>query len=192
MKDSSNWNLQKIKNLVNQFNNPTPEDSTLTTKMLFILNIAILMNCKQMSLALFHINACSLNKKIDDLEDIFSNTKKHFDVIAITETRITKYAALTNNPTINSFSFKFTSTESSPGATLLYIANHLSYKTCSNLNIYKSNDLESTFVENLNPKKSNTAIRCFYKHDSMDYYNNTNDLNNILVKISKEKNLFLH
>ena len=145
------------------------------------------MNCKQMSLALFHINACSLNKNFDDLEDIFSNTKKHFDVIAITETRITKYAALTNNLTINNFSFKFTSTESLPGATLLYIANHLSYKTCSNLNIYKSNDLESTFVENLNHKKSNTAIRCFYKHHSMDHYKNTNDLNNLLDKISKEK-----
>ena len=140
-----------------------------------------------MSLTLFYINACYLNKHFDDLEHMLSNTSKYFDKTAITENRITKYVSLTNNLTINHFPFKFTSTESLPGATLLYIGNHLSYKTCSDLNIYKSSELESTFIEILNHKKSNTAIRCFYKHHSMDHYKNTNDLNNLLDKISKEK-----
>ena len=54
---------------------------------------------------------------------------------------------------MNNFSFEFTPTESSAGGTLLYVANHLSYKPRLDLNIYKSNELESTFIEILNSKK---------------------------------------
>ena len=44
-------------------------------------------------------------------------------------------------------------TEFAEGGTLLYIANHLSYKCCIDLNIYKKNELESTFIEIVNPQK---------------------------------------
>ena len=78
---------------------------------------------KDNSLALFPINACSLNKNFDDF---LSCTNKTFDVIAIAESRITKNVSLTNNLTMNNFSFEFTPTESSASGTLLYISNHLS------------------------------------------------------------------
>ena len=93
---------------------------------------------------------------------------------------------------MNNFSFEFTPTESSAGGTLLYVANHLSYKPRLDLNIYKSNELESTFIEILNPKK--LILLCFiYKHPSMDLNDfNTNYLNNLLDKVSKEqKSVFL-
>ena len=53
------------------------------------------------------------------------------DIIAISETRITKQVSLSNNLNLNNYSFEFTPTETSAGGTLLYIANHLSYK-CRN------------------------------------------------------------
>ena len=148
---------------------------------------------KDKSLALFHINACSLNKNFNELEHLLSCTNKNFDVIAVSETRITKNISLTNNLTMNNFSFEFTPTESSAGGTLLYVANHLSYKPRLDLNIYKSNELESTFIEILNPKKSSIIIGCIYKHPSMDLNDfNTNYLNNLLDKVSKEqKSVFL-
>ena len=61
------------------------------------------------------------------------------------------------------------------------------------LNIYKRNKLESTFIEILNPKKSNVIIGCIYKHPSMDLNAfNTNYLNNLLDIVSKEqKSVFL-
>ena len=102
---------------------------------------------------LFHINACSLNKNFDDLQHLLSCTKKNFDIIAISETRITKQVSLLNNLNLNNYSFEFTPTETSAGGTLLYIANHLSYKCRNDLNIYKKNELESTFIEIINPKK---------------------------------------
>ena len=107
---------------------------------------------KDKSLALFHINASSVNKNFDDLQHLLNCTNKSSDIIAITEPRITKNLSLTNNLTMNNFSFEFTLTESSAGSTLLYIANRLSYKPWLDLNIYESNELESTFTEVLNPK----------------------------------------
>ena len=48
--------------------------------------------------------------------------------MAISETRITKNVSLLNNLNLNNYSFEFTPTETSAGGTLLYIADHLSYK----------------------------------------------------------------
>ena len=143
---------------------------------------------KDKSLDLFHINACFLNKKFNELEQLLSCTNKNFDGIAASETRITKNISLTNNVTMNNFSFEFIPTEFSAGCTLLYVANHFSYKPRLDLNIYKSNELESTFIEVLNPKKSNIIIGCIYKHPSMDLNDfNTNYLNNLLDKVSREQ-----
>ena len=83
---------------------------------------------KSKSSSLFHIKACSLNKNFDDLQHLLSYTKTKFDIIAISETRITKQVSLSNTLNPNNYSFEFTPTETSTGGTLLYIANHLSYK----------------------------------------------------------------
>ena len=60
-------------------------------------------------------------------------------------------------------------TESSAGGTLLYMAIHVSYKPHPDINIYKVNQLKSTFIEIINPKKSNIVIGCLYKHPNMDF-----------------------
>ena len=46
---------------------------------------------------------------------------------------------LTQNIELSNYFFGHTPTESSAGGTLLYIADHLSYKIHSDLNIYKKN-----------------------------------------------------
>ena len=92
---------------------------------------------KNKSLSLFHINACSLNKTFDDPQHLLSFTKTKFDIIAVSETRITKQVSLSNNLKLNNYSFESTPPETSAGGTLLYIANHLSYKCRNDLNIYK-------------------------------------------------------
>ena len=40
---------------------------------------------------------CSLNKNFDDLDDLFKCVNKVFEIIAVSETRITKRASLTIN-----------------------------------------------------------------------------------------------
>ena len=148
---------------------------------------------KNKSLSLFHLNACSLNKNFDDLQHLLSCSRKMFDIIAISEKRTIKNISFLNNLNLNNYSFEFTPTDTSAGGTLLYIANHLSYKCRNDLNTYKKNELESTFIEIVNPKKSNIVLRVIYRHPSMDLTDfNCNYLNKLLENISKEqKSIFL-
>ena len=59
--------------------------------------------------------------------------------------------------------------EANAGGTLIYIRNHLSYKTRIDLNIYKSFELESTFTEICTTKKTNIIIGCIYKHPKHEH-----------------------
>ena len=138
LKPSSNLEL-----LVNKFSNATPENSNDREKISSsnyydieeMHNIEIPHNNK--SLSLFHINACSLNKNFDDLQHLLSCTKNNFDIIAISQTRITKQVSLSSNLNLNNYSFEFTPTETSASCALLYIANHLSYKCRLQTSIYE-------------------------------------------------------
>ena len=99
-----------------------------------------------------------------------------------------RITSLTTNIKLRNYSIEFTPTKYSGGGMLLYIASHLSYKPRSDLNIYKFNQLESTFVERINPKKSNIVIGCIYKHpnrDVPDFKNNC--LNQVFEIVSKEQ-----
>ena len=160
--------------LYNQFNNTSPEKNYDPEN---VVNSKYYDIDKQTSLALFHINACSLNKNFDDLDHLLKCTNKVFVIIPITETRITKQTPLTTNINLRKYAIEFTPTDTTAGGMLLYIASHLSYKPRPDLNVYKANQLESTFVEIIKPKKTNIAICCLYKYPNMDvlvFKNNKN------------------
>ena len=74
-----------------------------------------------------------------------------------------KKTFLTSNINLNNYSF---TPECTAGGTLLYITNHLFYKSCKDLNLCKVNQLESTFIETINSRKSN-IVGCLYKHPVM-------------------------
>ena len=63
-----------------------------------------------------------------------------------------------------------TPNDSSNGGTLLYIKQGINYKLRKDLQIYKSKELESTFVELLESgmSKNNMIIGCIYCHPSME------------------------
>ena len=139
-------------------------------------------------LSLFHLNTCSLSKIIDDFEHLIQSTKTDFDIIAVSESRISKNKLPPIDISIPNYSYEFCPTEANAGSTLIYIRNHLSYKTRNDLKIYKSFELESTFIEICNPKKINIIIGYNYKH----YKFNGDYLNELLDKLSEEnKTTFL-
>ena len=139
------------------------------------------------SLSLFRLNTSSLSKNTDDFEHLIQLTKTDFDIIAVSESRITKKELPPIDISIPNYSYEFCPTEANAGGTLIYIRNHLSYKTRNDLKIYKSFELESTFIEICNTKKTNIIIGCTYKCPSMNI-NEFNDdyLNELLDKLSKE------
>ena len=68
----------------------------------------------------FQINSCLLNKIFEELQNLLQSTNIQFNVIAITETWITKNISVTQNIELSNYSFEHTATESSAGGTLLY------------------------------------------------------------------------
>ena len=141
---------------------------------------------KNKSLSLFHINSCSRNKDFDDLQHLLSCTKNFFNIIAISikNKQNKKNVLLLNNLNLIDYSFEFTPIYS----TLLYIAKHLSYKCHNGLRIYKKNELKSTFIETVNPKKSNIVVGVIYRHSSINLIDfNCNYLIKLLENICKEQ-----
>ena len=96
------------------------------------------------------------------------------------------------NINIPNFSYDSTPTESTAGGTSLDIADHLAYQRRNDLNLYKKNYLESTFVEITNPTKANAIVGCIYRHPTVDvneftcYY-----FNPLLEKLAKEQKIVL-
>ena len=120
------------------------------------------------TLSLFHLNACSLNKKFDDLEYLIKTTNQTFDVITIGASRIKSNMDITTNINLPNYSIEYTTTESHAWVTLLYISNNIAYKPRKDLNIYKTREWESAFVETINPTKSNIILGVVYQHPAMD------------------------
>ena len=74
------------------------------------------------------------------------------------------------NINIPNFSFEFSATESTAGGSLLYTADQLAYQNRNYLNLYKNINFESTFIEIINPNKSNIIVGCICKHPKMDLF----------------------
>ena len=133
MKPSANLSL-----LFNQFNNFSPEQknepkNVVNSDYYDIDHQTLKFHEKNKPLCLFHINACALSKTFDDLEHLLKCTNKVFDIVAVSETRITGKASLTSNINLQNYYLELTLTESNAGGTLLYIANHLSHKPYTDL-----------------------------------------------------------
>ena len=75
------------------------------------------------------------------------------------------------NVSILNFSYKFTPTESTAVGTLLYIADHLPYQKRNDLNLYKINNLELTFIEITNPNKIISLLDAFTDIQKWIYLN---------------------
>ena len=119
-------------------------------------------------------------------------TNKNFDIAAVSETRISKKTSLTSSINLNNYSLETTLTESTAGGTMLYISDRLSYKPRIDLNMYKKNQLGSTFVEIINSKKKEPCRLLCLKHLNMDVLDFNSLINQLLDQISKEqKQIFL-
>ena len=129
--------------LFNQFNNSSPEqqinpENVVNSRYFDIDQIQLFkFRQKEKSLSFFYTNSCSLNKSFDDLVYLRKCSNKTFDILAVSETRISKKTSVIFNVNLNNYSFESTPTESSAGGTMLSIYNHLSYKPQTDLNMCK-------------------------------------------------------
>ena len=64
---------------------------------------------------------------------------------------------------------------------LFYIANNLLYEPRQSFNIYKMSELESAFIEEINPQNRKIIIGSIYKHPTMDLDDINNNFLNKLI-----------
>ena len=146
-------------------------------------------------LSTLHVNIASLAKHKEEFETALNLLNYKFDIIGITETKLLKNSTPNFDITIPGYKCYHTTTEASKGGTMLYISNKFNPRPRSDLEdfLYKSKELESSFVEIINPGKQNFIIGCIYRHPNMDL-NEFNDhfLNKLLGNLSVEnKKVFL-
>ena len=82
-----------------------------------------------------------------DFRDLITNCKLRPKIIGLSECRLKKNEEPLSNTQLSNYTHEFTSTESFKGGTMIYIENSLRYKVSYDLNMYKSKEIESTFIE---------------------------------------------
>ena len=112
------------------------------------------------------MNISSLSFHIEELTTLISEHNLTFDIFGVSETKLRLNKAPLNSVIIPGYNFEFTATEWSNGGTAIYIKKGLNYKLRKDLEIYKSKQLESTFVE-VTPKNEKVVIGCIYIHPSI-------------------------
>ena len=197
LKNNSNlknfFNTINANNLENINNKAVNEISPLNCKYVDYDSFNHLYDEKDLSL--LHMNIASLGKHKEEFETSLQILNYDFGIIGLSETKIIRNICPNFDKSLPGYKYFDTSTESSMGGTILYVNNKFNSVPRNDLEIvmYKSKELESSFVELINQGKKNIVIGCIYRHPCMNLSDfNSNYLKNILDKLSIEnKNVYL-
>ena len=134
--------------------------------------------------SIFHLNIHSIELHIDELRIILKTLNFPFDFICITESKIIKDTDPKTDLSISDYQFPLNKgTESTKGGVMIYPKSGIEFKPRPDLNIYKPKELESVFLEVINPKGVNSVIGNIYRHPKMD----ANEFNEEYLKVLSRK-----
>ena len=120
-------------------------------------------------LSVFHINISSLQAHIDELKLLLNVLNFHFDIIAISETRLHSTIP-ERNIDIEGYTFEHTPTSEQCGGVGMYIKNSLVYEVVDSISKAENGLCDSLFVEIKNIKKS-PLVGCIYRHHASNIKN---------------------
>lgn len=140
--------------------------------------------------SILHLNIHSVELHIEDLRIILSMLNFKFDFICLSESKVLKDI----NPKVKIDIDGYQSpvgmpTESTKGGVLIYAKVGINFFPRDDLNtiMYKSKELESFFIEVINPKESNSVVGVIYRHPCMNEILFTEDyLKKLNEKLSSE------
>ena len=109
-----------------------------------------------------HMNISSFPYHFKGLKYLVENCQNKPKLIEITECRLRANKTALSNIDLQDFTYEWTATTASKGGTI-YIDNKLTYKTRNDLKLYKEKEIESNFLEIIEPNnKKNKIIGCIY------------------------------
>ena len=143
---------------------------------------------KKNGFSILHINIVSLSAHIDELKNLLSFLDHPFDVIGISETKISEQRHITTNISIEGYVFENTPTETHFGGVGLYIKNGINFNKRNDLSKSLRGISESIFVEMLGTNSKKVLVGCVYRHPTppiSDFFELF--FNEILAKIGNER-----
>ena len=148
--------------------------------------------------SLMHTNICSLDKNFNNLEILTTSLQHKFDIIALSETCITKNNELNCKiMALNGYqNYVGTSGKGMKGGCGFFVSNELSFIPREDLNIWHSNnnsEFEANWIEIQSQNNKNFLIAVLYRHprkrkdtELLEYLTNI-----ICNKLKKEKKTIL-
>ena len=148
------------------------------------------------SFSIFHLNIHSIELHIEELQIILEMLDFEFDFLCITESKLQQYTEPRVNIEIKGYQSPVgTPTDATKGGVLIYVKAGINYLPREDLTseMYKSKELESYFIEVINPKETNHIIGVIYRHPCMNQNVFIDDyLKNLTEKLSSDnKKLFI-
>ena len=146
------------------------------------------------SFSILHYNIHSIERHIEEFRIILQLIDFKFDIICISESKILEDRATLTDISITGYELPLsTPTESNKGGVLIYVKKGIKAKPRPDLSIYKARELESLFIEIINPKESNDIVGVIYRHPGMSPNIFIDDyLKGIVDKLSSEnKKVFI-
>lgn len=144
--------------------------------------------------SILHYNIHSIQLHIEELRVALQLLNFNFDIICISESKILANFDPYVDISIPGYQTPVSvPTEATKGGVLIYVKNGIRFKPRDDLNIYKSKELESVFIETFNDKDSNDIIGVIYRHPSMNESEFVDDYLKIITdKLSNvNKNIFI-
>ena len=129
------------------------------------------------------MNISSLPYYFNDQKYLEENCQNKPKVIGITKCRLRTNRTVLSNIDLQDYTYEWTPIATSKGETLIHI------KTRNDLKLYKEREIESTFLEIIEPNnKKSKIIGCIYKHRNVPATEFINDyMGPLLKKPSPEK-----
>ena len=102
--------------------------------------------------SVFHLSIHSIERHIEELKVVLQMLNFKFDIICISESKILKGRTPLIDIKIDGYQTPLsTPTEAKKGGVLIYVKEGINFKPRPDLNMYRQKELESQFIEVINP-----------------------------------------
>ena len=156
-------------NLYNEKDDPADNIQPVDCKYYTLDNFKNLKIKANKNLSILHINITSIQFHIEEFRIILQLLNHKFDFICISESKL----KINTEPTVDINIEGYQTPVGMPshatkGGVLIYIKEGIDYKPRDDLKIHKEKELESYFIEQINPRGKNNIIGTIYRHPCMD------------------------
>ena len=119
--------------------------------------------------SMLHLNISSIEYHIEEFRIVLELLKHIFDFLCITESKIRANCEPKLDINITGYQQPIgMPTEATKGGVLIYTREGIDYKPREDLQMHKSKEVESYFIEKINKKGKNSIIGVIYRHPCMD------------------------